>query len=232
MKKAIIAFLCTATITFTSCKGQNKSSIENIEPKVFAEKISTTKNAQILDVRTPEEFNSLHLDNAVNNNINDANFDKKLSSLDKNKPVFIYCLAGARSAKAAARLSEQGFTEIYNMNGGITKWNASGLGKAVKREGALTMADYQKLVKTDKKVLIDFNAEWCGPCKKMAPYLAKMKEELKNDVVIIQIDVDKNQELAQEMKIEGLPTLILYNKGKEVWKNLGYMSESDLKSKL
>ena len=66
----------------------------------------------------------------------------------------------------------------------------------------------------------------------MAPYLAKMKEELKNDVVIIQIDVDKNQELAQEMKIEGLPTLILYNKGKEVWKNLGYMSESDLKSKL
>ncbi|GAA4775019.1 MULTISPECIES: thioredoxin [Flavobacterium] len=232
MKKAIIAFLCTATITFTSCKGQNKNSVENIEPKVFAEKISTTKNAQVLDVRTPEEYNSLHLDNAINININDSDFDKKLSQLDKNKPVFVYCLAGARSAKAAARLNEQGFTEIYNMNGGITKWNASGLGKAVKREGALTMADYQKLVQTDKKVLIDFNAEWCGPCKKMAPFLAKMKEELKNDVVIIQIDVDKNQELAQEMKIEGLPTLILYNKGKEVWKNLGYMSETDLKAKL
>ncbi len=232
MKNLAIALLYTATIAFTSCKGQDKHINETIEPKVFAEKISATKDAQILDVRTPEEYNSLHLDNAVNNNINDADFDKKLSNLDKNKPVFVYCLAGARSAKAAARLTEQGFTEVYNMNGGITKWNASGLGKPVKKEGALSMADYKKLIQTDKKVLIDFNAEWCGPCKKMAPYLAKMKEELKNDVVIIQIDVDKNQELAQEMKIEGLPTLILYNKGKEVWKNLGYMSESDLKSKL
>jgi thioredoxin-like negative regulator of GroEL len=62
--------------------------------------------------------------------------------------------------------------------------------------------------------------------------MEKMKSEMKGELVIIKIDADKNQQLAQQLKIEGLPTLILYKKGEEVWKNLGYISEEDLKKKL
>ncbi|WP_258929059.1 thioredoxin [Flavobacterium davisii] len=111
------------------------------------------------------------------------------------------------------------------------KWNAEGLSKPT-TSSSMTLIEFQKLIQSDKKVLIDFYAEWCGPCKKMAPYLEKMKEEMKDNIKIIKIDADKNQQLAQDLLIEGLPTLIYYNNGKEVWKNLGFIKEEDLRKKL
>ncbi|MCL9805072.1 thioredoxin [Flavobacterium amniphilum] len=232
MKNVILSTLIMVSAVFTACKGQNDKAVTNLEPKVFAEKIAASGSAQLLDVRTPEEFSVQHLDNAMNININHTGFDKEVAQLDKNKPVYVYCLAGGRSSKAANHLAELGFKEVYNMEGGITKWNASGLGKPVKNNEGITLEQYQKLVKSDKKVLIDFYAEWCGPCKKMAPYMEKMKAELKDELVIIKIDADKNQELAQQLQIQGLPTLILYKKGEEIWKNLGFINEADLKAKL
>jgi thioredoxin len=232
MKNIILSVLFVTTSVFTSCKGQNDKAVIDLEPKVFAEKIASSGSAQLLDVRTPEEFSTQHLENAVNININHSAFDQEVVQLDKNKPVFVYCLAGGRSSKAAKHLTELGFKEVYNMEGGITKWNASGLGKPVKHNEGITLEQYQKLIKSDKKVLIDFYAEWCGPCKKMAPYMEKMKAELKDELVIVKIDADKNQELAQQLQIQGLPTLILYKKGEEIWKNLGFISEADLKAKL
>ena len=232
MKNIIITFLYSITVAFTACKGQTDKAVTDLDPKAFTEKMEVTKEAQILDVRTPEEFNGQHLDNALNININNSGFDKEVAQLDKTKPVFVYCLAGGRSAKAASHLVDLGFKEVYNMEGGITKWNALGLGKPIAKEGGLSLEAYQKLIQSDKKVLVDFYAEWCGPCKKMAPYMEKMKAEMKNELIIIKIDADKNQKLAQELKIEGLPTLILYKKGEEIWKNLGYISEEDLKKKL
>ena len=232
MKNIILTLLCFTTAIFTACKGQNDKVVADLEPKVFAEKIGVSSEVQLLDVRTPEEFNTQHLDNALNININHSGFDKEVAQLDKNKPVFVYCLAGGRSSKAANHLAELGFKEVYNLEGGITKWNASGLGKPVKHDDGITLEQYEKLVKSDKKVLIDFYAEWCGPCKKMAPYMEKMKTEMKDQLVIVKIDADKNQQLAQQLKIQGLPALILYKNGKEIWKNLGFISEADLKKKL
>ncbi|MFC4817324.1 MULTISPECIES: thioredoxin [unclassified Flavobacterium] len=232
MKNTIIIFLYLVSVTLTGCKGQTDKSVTDLDPKAFTEKIGVTKGAQVLDVRTPEEFNGQHLDNAVNININNSAFDKEVAQLDKNKPVFVYCLAGGRSSKAANHLTELGFKEVYNMEGGITKWNALGLGKPAPNANGMSLDEYKKITQSDKKVLIDFYAEWCGPCKKMAPYMEKMKAEMKGDLVIVKIDADKNQLLAQQLKIEGLPTLILYKKGEEIWKNLGYISEEDLKKKL
>lgn len=230
MKNLLLIAICITTIVFTSCKGQNNNISETIAPKAFAEKI---KNADVtlLDVRTPEEFASQHIDNATNININGEDFENKIKTLDKNKPVYVYCLSGGRSAKAMNKLSDLGFKEVYNLEGGIMKWNAEGLSKAKTAEG-MTLAQFQELAKSDKKVLIDFYAEWCGPCKKMAPYLEKMKTEMKGEITIVKIDADKNQQLAQELGIEGLPTLFLFKDGKENWKNLGYISEEDLKKKL
>jgi len=129
-------------------------------------------------------------------------------------------------------MQEIGFTELYNMEGGMMKWNALGLGGNKIEKDGMTQADFQKLLQTDKKVLVDFNAEWCGPCKRMKPYLEKLKEELKDDVVIISIDVDKNETLAADLKIESLPTLILYENQKSIWKNIGSLSEDELRAKL
>lgn len=230
MKNIVLSLVCVTTLLFNSCKGQTHKTNETIEPKVFAEKI-TNSDVYLIDVRTPQEFASQHIGNAVNIDINSPDFEDQLKNLDKNKPVYVYCLSGGRSAKAAQKMDDLGFTAVYNLSGGITKWNADGFGKPA-NAGGMSLADFQKTINTDKKVLIDFYAEWCGPCKKMAPYLEKMKEEYKGKLTIIKIDVDKNAKLAQELQIEGLPTLKLFENGKEKWSNLGYITEEELKSKL
>lgn len=230
MKNFLLTAICATAIAFTSCKGQNNNISDNIEPKAFAERIANA-DVTVLDVRTPQEYASQHLDKAVNIDYNGADFEAQLAKLDKNKPVYLYCLSGGRSGKAQQKMNDMGFKEVHNMTGGIMKWNAEGLSKPAKAEG-MTMAEFQKLVQSDKKVLIDIYAEWCGPCKKMAPYLEKMKTELKGQMTIVKIDADKNQQLAQELKVEGLPTLFYFKDGKQVWSNLGYISEEDLKKKL
>lgn len=229
--KTFIFQLIAASFLFTSCTGQNKG-VQTIEPKQFAEKLAQNPNAQLLDVRTPEEFSSEHIDKAVNINWNDPSFTNNVASYDKSKPVYVYCKAGGRSAQAAAKLSELGFTEVYNLDGGIMKWDAAGLGNADTKPTGMTMAAFKKLLASDKKVLVDISAKWCGPCKKMAPYIEKMKMEMKDKLVIINIDADENKTLCKELNVEGLPTLIVYQNQKEVWKNLGYITEEDLKKHL
>ena len=155
-----------------------------------------------------------------------------MSTYDKSKPVFVYCKVGGRSSQAAAKLAELGFKEIYNLEGGIMKWEALGLGKPSEKPIGMSKIEFEKILASNPKVLVDFSAKWCGPCQKMAPYIEKMKEEMKEELVIVKIDADENKTLCQELKLEGLPTLILYKNKREVWKNTGYISEKDLKKKL
>lgn len=231
MKFTKIVFLILSVVLI-SCNEKKSGIIEEITPKDFAEKIKTTENAQILDVRTPEEFESNHIDNAVNVNWNGDDFEAKVAAYDKSKPVFVYCLSGGRSKKAAAKLNELGFTTIYELEGGIMKWNTEGFSKPSTANAGMTIDEFNNLLKTDKKVLVDFYAEWCGPCKQMEPYLLKMQKEMADKVVIIRIDVDKNETLATQMKIEQLPTMILYENKAEKWKNIGFIKEEDLKKQL
>jgi phage shock protein E len=84
----------------------------------FIAKFKQTKNAQLLDVRTPEEWANGKIASSKCINYNDADFKKNLASLDKSKPVFVFCAAGGRSTKAKAILQEAGFKEIYNLVGG------------------------------------------------------------------------------------------------------------------
>jgi thioredoxin len=215
-----------------SCQGQTSKNIKNIEATAFAEKIKATPNAQILDVRTPEEFASEHLDNAKNINWLASDFVSNAEKLDKAKPVFVYCKSGARSIKAATKLEELGFKNIYQLQGGILKWDAAGLSKPDDKIIGTSRLEYAKLLNTDKKVLINFYAEWCAPCKKMTPYLLKMQKELTNKVVIIRLNADENKTLMKEMKIEELPTLLLYENKEIKWKHSGFISEEDLKKQL
>ncbi|WP_295334476.1 co-chaperone YbbN [Flavobacterium sp.] len=80
--------------------------------------------------------------------------------------------------------------------------------------------------------MIYFTAVWCAPFNNMKQYIFKMQEEMKDQVKIVRVDADENKSLTEAMKIEGLPMIIIYENGKEVWRNLGYISEEDLKKHL
>lgn len=232
MKSKLLSLLIISLL-FISCQGQSHEGFQTIDAKTYSEKLNATENPQLIDVRTPAEYADDKINNAKNIDWNGENFVSEVVKLDKTKPVFVYCKSGGRSAQASSKLSQLGFTEIYNLDGGIMKWNASGMKNAAKSGYVgMTNSDYEKLVNSDKKVVINFTAVWCGPCKKMKPYLLKMQENMKETVKIVRLDADENKSLMENMMLDALPVIIIYENGKETWRNIGYISEDDLKKHL
>lgn len=87
---------------------------------------------------------------------------------------------------------------------------------------------FNNLINQDALVLVDFYADWCGPCKMLAPVLQEVKAVLKDDVKIIKINVDQHQDLAAEFMVKGVPTMLLFKKGKLLWRQSGLMAKNDL----
>lgn len=90
------------------------------------------------------------------------------------------------------------------------------------------MNSFQHIIQSDKPVLVDFFATWCGPCQMLAPILKQVKESLGERVTIIKIDVDKNQSLASQFQVRGVPTMILFQNGKPLWRQSGVVSKEEL----
>lgn len=108
-----------------SCStGQNKTAEGTIAENVNVEGfVSQIEGAQLLDVRTPDEWNEGIIEGATMSNFYDEGFETSLSTLDKEKPVAVYCKSGGRSGKAMSIMNKLGFKEVYNLDGGIGAWN-------------------------------------------------------------------------------------------------------------
>lgn len=233
MRFSVILLLSLSALFYECSNGQNniKTTLSATE---FAEAITKQPNAPIVDVRTPDEFNGGHVANAVNINWNGSNFKQEIEKLDKNNPVFVYCLSGGRSTAAASNMRAMGFKTVYEMQGGMMKWRAAKLPETTKEAKAHGMSKeaFSQLLNTKKLVLVDFYAEWCQPCKKMKPYLEEIAKEKATTVEIVRIDVDKNPEIAKSLQIEELPTLLLYKDNGIIWRNIGYIEKADVEKKL
>ena len=202
----------------------------------FEQKVKNRAGAQLLDVRTVGEYQNGHLLNALNVDFTQKDrFATDVAALDKNRPVLVYCLSGGRSAGAMDYLLKNGFKEVYNMAGGFLKW--SGANKPFESANAVAANTYSKeafdkLVQENALLMIDFYAEWCGPCKKMAPAIEKLKQEYVGKVKIMKIDTDANKELAQRFGIDEIPTVLFFKKGKLTWRGIGYTDEEHLRKEI
>ncbi|WP_341903410.1 thioredoxin domain-containing protein [Fluviicola taffensis] len=227
MKKLLsIALL---TLVLISCSnGQTASSLS--APK-FSAKLKELPDAPILDVRTPEEFSNGHLEYALNYDWNGAEFEQQIGSLDKSKPVFVYCLSGGRSSQAASNMRAEGFKEVYELEGGLMQWRSQNLPETTSNEvlpKGMSKQDFEALTNSDELVLIDFYADWCVPCKKMEPYLNEIANDLKSTVTVIRINVDENQELCKELGISSIPVLQVYKNKKITWTTTGFIEKEEV----
>jgi thioredoxin 1 len=90
------------------------------------------------------------------------------------------------------------------------------------------MHKFNDIINSANPVLVDFFATWCGPCQMLSPVLKQVKDNLGDRITIIKIDVDKNQELAQKHQVRGVPTMMLFQEGKQLWRQSGVLTKEEI----
>lgn len=229
--KFAAALLVGLSIFFTACGTNNSGGVpSSVNGEEFGKLIQDNPSAVILDVRSEGEFSEGHLTGAKNVNWNGSSFENETKGLAKQDYVFVYCLSGGRSASAASYLRGAGFKKVVELKGGLMAWREAKLTNEtgeVTKGGGMTSDEFNAQIKTGK-VLVDFNAVWCGPCKRMAPFMKEIEENMKSTVKVMSIDADENNALAVALKVDALPTLFLYQDGKVVWSHVGYISKEEL----
>lgn len=238
MTKYAYVIMAAFCFLITSCKNKNNEDGANkgsLPAKEFKAAIETYASAPIVDVRTPEEFEKGHLPNSYNIDWNSNSFENKVMGFERDKPIFVYCLSGGRSAAAAEKMRSFGFIKVIELKGGLMQWRAANFPETTALKAkptGMSREQFDQMITSEKLVLVDFYADWCAPCKKMAPYLDEMTTEMADKVTIVRINTDDNQELASQLSIVGLPTLLLFFKKNLLWKNEGYIEKEGVVKQL
>lgn len=212
----------------------NAQGYKLLDVKEF-EKGLLNKQNQLLDVRTNSEFNSGHLPNALHADFNNTNeFNERINYLDKNRPVYVYCLAGSRSVDAAELLIKKGFKDVYDLDGGITAWKETckpTIAKVMNSKKGMSETEFNYLVGKEQTVILTIGTKWCPPCVRLNQSIDSLKQEIKN-VKFVHLDADDNSVLCSKLAVKKYPAVIEYKLGKQVWRNEGYASKDALKKQL
>lgn len=216
--------------TSIGCAQSDKPGVKHLRAEEFQKLLASAPHAQLVDVRTPQEFKSAKLKNALNISIERSGFQEHANALDKEKPLFVYCLTGARSRAAANYFHQAGFKNVYELRGGILAWKAANGAIETSRPAStgMTSEAYQQLLKSEPLVLMYFTAQWCAPCKRMAPMLDSLQREQRGNVKFVKIDADQNPEIMRQLNIAEIPTFVLYKNAAFAWKKVGRTAKSEL----
>lgn len=216
----------TSTEQSTSASENGLISVTNAQKRM-----NDNPTLTIVDVRTPEEYSQGHIEKAHNIDWNSNSFENKIDGFERDKPILVYCLSGGRSAAAAEKMRSFGFTKVLELENGMMAWRAAQLPETtanVAKPTGMNRDQFEAALNSPKLVLVDFYADWCAPCKKMAPYLEEIKTEMGEKVEVVRINADDSAELASQLSIEGLPTVLIFKNKTMVWKNVGYIEKEEL----
>ncbi|MEY2924434.1 MAG: thioredoxin [Bacteroidota bacterium] len=222
----LLTALVMASVACTKSGGQTTNAQQ------FEELLKAPSEKVLLDVRTPEEFALNHIPGANNLNVNASDFEEQIKTLDKSTEVFVYCKSGSRSSDAKKKLEKLGFARVYDLEGGILAWQSQGkpveVSPSQKSTNGYTMDAYNAVIDSNALVLVDFYADWCGPCKMMAPHVKTMKEKYGDKLTVLKVDTDRSPAVSQHFNITGIPLVKVYANGKEVYDKVGYHSAEEL----
>lgn len=233
LNKSFFLFL----VFLVSLLSYGQGAVQNISAAEFKAEISSNPGI-ILDVRTPDETAQGFIPGASFINFYDESFAQKVKLMQKDKPIYVYCRSGGRSSKAAEILKQNGFDEIYNLNGGIGAWINAGYSLDKRKSttssptSSLSVEEFNELLETNSIVLVDYHTQWCSPCKKMNPIIDELKSNYRGKAEVLKINVDRNKEIAKNEKVIGVPVFAIYKNGKEVWRKSGVISKEDLEKTL
>lgn len=166
-----LLYLAYFTLLFSTASAQ-KDSVIRLNAQSFEKRIQND-NIQLVDVRTEQEFRSGHIKNALLMNWNDeAQFNERVKYLEKDKPVYVYCLAGSRSLAAANWMKKNGFTNVLELEGGINSWKKADLPvEGSPSEKIISFKDFEASIPSNEITLVNIGSPGCPPCKKWNLYL-------------------------------------------------------------
>jgi rhodanese-related sulfurtransferase len=227
MIKQVCAGLSVFLLLLPGVFGQKK-----ILPVNEFEKQLSQKEAQLLDVRTSEEYSAGHIRNSLHADwLKRDQFVETVQHLEKNQALYVYCGSGVRSSDAAKWMRSNGFRNVFELENGFISWKKNN--KEIEADSAVSqmpMSEYLNLINSSPVLLIDFGAKWCPPCKKVAPVLQQLQNELNEKFTLVNIDGGVHTEIMKNLRVEKLPTFIVYRQGKEIWRKQGLVSTEEFKS--
>ncbi|MDN5288767.1 MAG: sulfurtransferase [Mucilaginibacter sp.] len=230
LKIFLVALLVIATGAVNAQTAPANPPLLSLE--AFSAKLKQAKDAQLLDARSAEEFVQNHIKGAINVDAKTAGYQQQLDALSKDKPTFVYSIANGRSTVLSRELRAKGFKDVEELPGGLANWIGSGypIISTTKKGVSLSKAQFTELIGSSQLVLVDFESRYCGACKKLVPVLDSLKAKTGFAPKVISIEVYDNTALAKELKVNVLPTLVLYQNKKEVWKKQGFSSVAQVEA--
>jgi thioredoxin 1 len=195
--------------------------------------LAAARGGLVLDVRTPGEVDRARLADASTLDLYDPRFEQKLALLSRDRPVFVYCASGGRSAQAAAKMAAMGFKEVYDLAGGLRAWSAAGLPVDTQARTAaaappgLEPQALDAALKASKRLLVDYQTPWCAPCQRMLP-LVEAVAAAHPGIEVLKVDVDESEALAARERIAGVPSFVFYADGRERARATGELTREAL----